>query len=181
MLDFKGFTEMSVAHDPHKLISELNDIFTAFDRITDRFGCERLKTMGDAYVAVAGLPDANPEHARNVANCAILFRRYLQRRNATSEFQWLARIGISSLPVIGSIVGVQKYVYDVFGPGMNMAARLEPLCGPMEIMISSDVYDRIRYEFRCEDKGKHDIRGFGKVRVYELQKALTPANDTFDI
>ena len=180
MLDFMGFTEMSVAHDPHKLIAELNDIFTAFDRITEQFGCERLKTMGDAYIAVAGLPDANPDHARNIANCALLFIRYLRRRNETSEFKWLARIGISSRPVIGSIVGVQKYVYDVFGPGMNMAARLEPLCGPMDIMISSDVYERIHFEFRCEPKGEHEIRGFGKEKIYQLIQAMKPANDILD-
>lgn len=179
MLDFVGFTEMSIAHEPNKVISELNDIFTSFDRISEQFGCERLKTMGDAYVAVAGLPDPNPDHARNIAHAALRFMRYLERRNESHDVQWRARVGISSRPVIGSIVGVQKYVYDIFGPGMNLAARLEPLCGPMEILVSTDVYRRLVHEFQFEDRGEHELRGFGKEHVYRLERALVAANDRF--
>ncbi len=137
MLDFVGFTRMSVMHEPTKLIAELNDIFTSFDRIAEEFGCERLKTIGDAYVAVSGLPEANPDHARNIACIALRFVRYLKRRNEMNELEWHCRIGISSGPIIGSVVGVQKYVYDIFGPGVNLAARLEPLCEPMEIMTAT--------------------------------------------
>lgn len=177
MLDFVGFTEMSIAHEPGKLIVELNDIFSSFDRIAEQFGCERLKTMGDAYVAVAGLPDPNPDHARNIAHAALRFLRYLKRRNEQNEVQWIARVGISSRPVIGSIVGVQKYVYDIFGPGVNLAARLEPLCKPMDILVSSDVHDKLLHEFRFEDRGEFDIRGFGIERIYRLDDELRAAND----
>ena len=108
MLDFVGFTRMSVIHEPTKLIAELNDIFTSFDRIAEEFGCERLKTIGDAYVAVSGLPEANPDHARNIARVALRFIRYLKRRNEMNEVEWHCRGGISSGPIIGSVVGVQK-------------------------------------------------------------------------
>ena len=177
MLDFVGFTEMSVSRDPTKLISELNDIFTAFDRIVEQFGCERLKTMGDAYVAVSGLPDSNPDHARNIAQVALMMVRYLKRRNQSSELQWQCRVGINSGPVIGSVVGVQKYVYDIFGPGVNLAARMEPLCGPMQILLCEDMYDLIRDDFRFVDLGKHEIRGFGVKEIYRLEGADTIAND----
>ena len=179
MLDFVGFTEMSIAQDPAKLIVELNDIFSSFDRIAEQFGCERLKTMGDAYIAVAGLPDPNPDHARNIAHTALRFIRYLERRNESSETSWLARIGISSRPVIGSIVGVQKYVYDIFGPGVNLAARLEPICKPMDILVSSDVYDRISHEFVFNDRGEYQIRGFGPERIFSLERELIAANDRY--
>jgi len=177
MLDFIGFTQMSVAHDPAKLIAELNDIFTSFDRIVEQFGCERLKTIGDAYLAVSGLPEANPDHARNVARVALRFVHYLKRRNEMSEFQWNCRIGLSSGPVIGSVVGVQKYVYDIFGPGVNLAARIEALCGQMEIFLCEDTRDLIQNEFRLSDQGEHDIRGFGKQHVYRLDGTFSPAND----
>ncbi|MGF1625124.1 MAG: adenylate/guanylate cyclase domain-containing protein [Alphaproteobacteria bacterium] len=177
MLDFVGFTRMSIAHEPTKLIAELNDIFTAFDRIVEQFGCERLKTIGDAYLAVSGLPEPNPDHARSIARAALLFVRYLKRRNQASEFEWLCRIGISSGSVIGSIVGVQKYVYDIFGPGVNLAARLEPLCGPMEILVSADTHALISNEFELTDRGEHDIRGFGAKRIWRLERAFGEAGE----
>lgn len=179
MLDFVGFTQMSVSHEPAKLIAELNDIFTSFDRIVDQFGCERLKTIGDAYVAVAGLPSPNPDHARNIASAALRFVRYLKRRNEASEFDWICRIGISSGPVIGSVVGIQKYVYDIFGPGVNLAARLESLCKPMEILIGEDTYRLVKNDFRITDMGLREIQGFGSSRVYRLDGDHTPANDPF--
>jgi len=177
MLDFVGFTQMSVAQEPAKLISELNDIFTSFDRIVEQFGCERIKTIGDAYMAVSGLPEPNPDHARDIARAALLFVRYLKRRNEASEVAWRCRVGVASGPVIGSIVGVQKYVYDIFGPAVNLASRLEPLCGPMEILVSEETHDLVRTRFRFADNGEHDIRGFGPKRVYRLEGELGGAGD----
>ena len=176
ILDFVGFTEMAVSREPTKLISELNDIFTGFDRIVEQFGCERLKTMGDAYIAVSGMPDPNPDHARNIADVAIRMVRFLRRRNRTSEEQWQCRIGLNTGPVIGSIVGVQKYVYDIFGPGMNLAARMEPLCGPMEIVLCEDLYRLIQNDFRFADLGEHQIRGFGNKHIYRLETTDEIAN-----
>jgi adenylate cyclase len=181
MLDFVGFTEMSVSRDPTKLISELNDIFTSFDRIVEQFGCERLKTMGDAYVAVSGLPEPNPDHARNIAAVALRMVRYLKRRNQTSELTWNCRIGINTGPVIGSVVGVQKYVYDIFGPGVNLAARMEPLCGPMQIVLCEDMHRHIENEFQFIDLGEHQVRGFGPKRIYRLEGADQAANDGFGL
>lgn len=176
MLDFVGFTEMAVSQEPAKLIAELNDIFTAFDRIVEQFACERLKTIGDAYVAVSGIPEPNPEHARSIAMVALRFVRYLERRNQSSEFEWRCRVGIDSGPVIGSVVGVQKYVYDIFGPGINLAARLETVSAPMEILISEGTFRHIENEFRISDHGKHEIRGFGTQQIYRLDGEFVAAN-----
>ena len=106
MLDFVNFTEMAVSQDPSALISELNDIFSAFDQIAEMFGCERIKTIGDAYMAVSGMPETTPDHAQNIAKLALRMRRYLEKRNAAHQEQWICRIGINSGPLIGSIVGV---------------------------------------------------------------------------
>lgn len=168
MLDFIGFTEMSIAEDPTAVVAELNDIFTAFDRIVEQFGCERIKTMGDAYVAVAGVPDPTPEHKFDIARVALGFRRYIRERNTTRSQQWTCRIGIASGPLIGSIVGVHKYVYDIIGPAVNLAARLEALCEPMEICLSGDLASELRTHFHCEPKATVELKGFGSVPVCSL-------------
>jgi adenylate cyclase len=168
MLDFVHFTEMAVEQDPSALIGELNDIFSAFDRIAEHFGCERIKTMGDAYVAVCGLPDPNPDHAANIARLALRIRRYIERRNASHRTQWLCRIGIATGPLIGSLVGVQKYVYDIFGPAANLAARLEARCDPMMILACENTWEQIRDDFMLADLGPHELKGFGERRVFRL-------------
>ncbi len=172
LLDFVGFTPMAVSREPTALVSELNDIFTAFDRIAEQFGCERIKTAGDAYMAVSGVPEPTPDHAQNIAKAALLFRRYLEKRNQSREPRWLCRIGIGTGPVVGSIVGIQKYVYDIFGPGVNLAARLETLCGPMEILLSDATRRLIAAEFRTAERGLQDLRGFGPTPVFALEAGL---------
>ncbi|MGY1709908.1 adenylate/guanylate cyclase domain-containing protein [Geodermatophilus sp. SYSU D00758] len=169
MLDFVGFTSMTVSRDPGALIAELNDIFTGFDRIVELFGCERLKTIGDAYVAVAGLPDPSPDHARDIARVALRMRRFIDKRNASHVEQWSCRIGLNTGPVIGSIVGVQKYVYDVFGPGVNLASRMETAAEPGTIAVSEPMFELLRNDFVLSDQGEVEIKGFGPQRVYHLE------------
>jgi len=168
MLDFIGFTKLMTQVDPSTIVSELNDIFTSFDRISEQFGCERIKTMGDAYLAVAGMPDPNPDHARAVANCAIRFVRYLERRNMSSSIQWNARVGIATGSVVGSVVGVQKYVYDIFGEAVNLASRLQVFADPMQIIAHDGMKDALVEEFALSDLGRHDVRGFGEMRLMSL-------------
>ena len=156
------------SRDPSALISELNDIFSAFDRIVELFGCERMKTIGDAYMAVSGLPEANVDHAEALARAAIRMRRYIEKRNASHAEQWYCRIGMHSGPVIGSIVGVQKYVYDVFGPGVNLASRMEELAEPMQILLTADTHSHIEDAFEFDHLGEIDVKGFGSQRVYAL-------------
>jgi len=173
MLDFVNFTEMAVSQDPSALISELNDIFSAFDRITEMFGCERIKTIGDAYMAVSGVPERTGDHAHNIAKVALRMRRYLEKRNAAHPEQWLCRIGINSGPLIGSIVGVQKYVYDIFGPGVNLAARMESFSEPMHITLCEETYKMIEDDFICSEKGEFEVKGFGSIRLYDLEGEIT--------
>ncbi len=179
MLDFVGFTEMAISQDPSALIAELNDIFTSFDRIAEQFGCERIKTIGDAYMAVSGIPEPTPDHAQNIAKTALLFVRYLARRNASHAQTWQCRVGIASGPVIGSIVGIHKYVYDIFGPGVNLAARMETFSEPMQITLCADMQRLLREEFRCTERGTFEVKGFGQRRLYSLDGAhdLRPRDD----
>jgi adenylate cyclase len=169
MLDFVGFTEMAISRDPGALIAELNDVFTSFDRIVEHFRCERLKTIGDAYLAVAGVPEQDPDHEHNLACAALRMRRFLEKRNTSSANRWQCRIGIGHGPAIGSIVGIQKYVYDIFGPAVNLAARLEQLCEPMQILVGPDTYERIRDDFVLRSIGAVEIKGFGVQEIYSLE------------
>lgn len=172
MLDFVGFTDMAISQDPAGLITELNDMFTAFDRIVELFGCERIKTIGDAYMAVSGVPDANPDHAHNVARVALRIRRYLERRNAAHAEPWLCRIGINTGPLIGSIVGIHKYVYDIFGPGVNLAARMESFSEPMQITLCAETRELLKDDFACTPRGEFEVKGFGTLPLYSLDGEL---------
>jgi adenylate cyclase len=169
MLDFAGFTQMAVSRDPSALVAELNDIFSAFDRIVEMYGGERIKTVGDGYVAVSGLPDASPEDAANMARIALRMRHYLERRNHGHAHTWRCRIGIATGPLIGSLIGIHKYVYDIFGPAANLAARLEALCEPMQIHLCPTTAARIKGEFLLEPRGSLEIRGFGPQEVHTLE------------
>jgi class 3 adenylate cyclase len=159
MLDFVDFTSFAERTDPTVTLGELNDIFTAFDRITEQFGCERIKTIGDAYLAVCGMPEPAPDHATGVAHCAIRFLRYLERRNQSHQHKWHARIGLGTGAAVGSVVGIQKYVYDVFGPAVNMAARLQVFANPGKIVAPETMKFDLIDEFQIADLGPHDIKG----------------------
>ncbi len=172
MVDFVGHTEMAIARDAAALVTELNDIFMVFDRISDLFGCERIRTVGDSYVAVSGLPEQTPDHAHNVARVALRMLRYIERRNSAHMEAWHCRIGINSGPVIGSLVGVQKYVYDIFGPGINLAARMETLSEPMQITVSENTYKLIEEDFVFSHRGEFDVKGFGPTNLYRLEREL---------
>ena len=170
LLDFVGFTDMAISREPAELVTELNDIFSAFDRVVEMFGCERIKTIGDAYMAVAGLPEANPEHAASIARVALRLRRYLERRNRAHTRTWQCRIGIATGSVIGSIVGIQKYVYDIFGPGVNLTARMESMSEPMKITVDQSTYQQLKDDFLFEDRGRLEVKGFGPRRLYYLER-----------
>ena len=133
-LDFVGFDGLLADHEPGVIVSELNDIYSAFDRIGAQFSCQRIRTNGDSYVAVSGVPDPNEDHVLAVANSSIRFLRYLDRRNASHPIKWNARIGVATGSVIGSVVGSQNYIYDVFGPTVTAANTHRKLAASMSIV-----------------------------------------------
>lgn len=146
-LDFAEFDAILAAHEPSVIVSELNDIYTAFDRIGEQFGCERVRTTGDSYFAVSGVPDPVRDHAGSIANTAVRFLRYLGRRNETHPISWKARIGLASGPVIGSVVGVQRYIYDVFGPAVTAADTIRLAATPMGIAAHGSIADMLDSRF----------------------------------
>lgn len=158
-LDFCRFGELVATLDPGVIVSELNDIYSAFDRIGEQFGCERIKTIGDVYITVSGMPDPAPDHATSVVNAAVRFMRYLKQRNDSHPVQWECRIGLSTGAVIGSVVGVQKYIYDVFGPAVTRALRIRACSEPMTASCDGAVADLVDSSFAMVPNGTLEVGG----------------------
>ena len=167
-VEFIDFSDMVDHVGPSVMVSEMNDIYASFDRIGEQFGCERIKTVGDAYVGICGLPEPLENHATAAVNSALRFVRYLSRRNETHDHNWQCRIGIASGSVIGSVVGIQKYVYDVFGPAVNLAQKLREHAKPMGISSSGLSTHDLDLESRLTPAGTLELEGFGSVEVNEI-------------
>ncbi len=160
--DLVGFTKISASIAPKELIEELNAIFTRFDEIMEAHGCERIKTIGDAYLAVCGMPEPNAEHAQTMVTAAVEMLRTM-RRNAA---EWPIRIGIHSGPLVGGIVGVKKYIYDVFGDTINTASRMETMSDPMRINVSEATWRLVKDAFSFVERGLVEVKGKGTMRMY---------------
>ena len=167
--DIVGFTAISSRHSPEFIIGELNDLFTAFDDIMERNHCERIKTIGDAYMAVCGLPEEDEHHAENIVRAALQIIAYLRERNEQSEVKWEVRIGVHSGKVVGGVVGVKKYIYDVFGDAVNTAARMESHSEPMRINVSEATYRLTRDKFYFTERGEVAVKGKGQVKMYFVE------------
>lgn len=170
--DVVGFTSLSGELQPKLLIEELSDIFTNFDQIIDRYSCQRIKTIGDAYLCVSGMPVADHRHAHNLLNAALEIIQYLHRRNETSEVKWQIRVGINSGPVIGGIVGIKKYLYDVFGDTINTASRMESNSDTMRINISENTWQLVKDDFKITPRGEFEVKGKGAMHMYFVDDRL---------
>jgi len=167
--DLVGFTKMSNSLEPKILINELNELFTAFDNIIEENNCERIKTIGDAYLCVCGMPEKNECHAENILNSSIQIINYLSERNENSKITWEMRIGIHSGVVVGGVVGLKKYIYDVFGDTINTASRMESHSEPMKINVSETTYNLLKDKFAFQPRGEFDVKGKGKMKMYFLK------------
>ena len=131
-------------------MSELNDLYSAFDKIGEQFQCERIRTHGGTYMAVAGVPDVLSDPAQAIAGAAIRFLRYLTQRNRSHPIQWQAEIGLATGSVVGSVVGHQRYIYDVFGPAVEAAINLRRRAGTMRISADRATVEEIADAFSTE-------------------------------
>ncbi len=169
--DIVGFTSHSARLDPVVLIDELNDLFTAFDHIIEANRAERIKTIGDAYLAVCGMPAADDDHAANMVRSAQGMVAYVRERNKLAEHAWELRVGLHSGPLVGGVVGVKKYIYDVFGDTINTASRMESHCEPMHINISQSTRDLLGDRFELEERDTALVKGKGPMRMYYVHGA----------
>ncbi len=165
--DFVNFTNAGVRMTPQALVDELHACFRAFDQIIDKYDIEKIKTIGDAYLAVAGLPVADPAHAANIVRAAQEITHFMEERYARlgdSTFQ--VRVGIHSGSVVAGIVGVKKFAYDIWGDTVNTAARLEQSSEPGRINISETTYALVKDTFNCAYRGEVEAKGKGVMKMY---------------
>jgi len=167
--DIVNFTKLTSAIDPAEVICELSDIFTGFDRIFKHNHCERIKTIGDAYLSVSGMPEPDEKHACNILKAAFEAMAFLEKRNQNHRMKWQMRMGVHSGRVVGGIVGIEKYIYDVFGDTINTAARMEHYSEPNKINVSSETYALTREHFTFKERGSVEVKGKGMITMYFLE------------
>ena len=169
--DFKNCTQVSERLSPQELVDELNTCFTAFDNLLAKYHVEKIKTVGDAYLAVAGLPVANENHAENMVSLALDIRDYIKHRKATlGDRSFDIRIGVHSGEVVAGIVGVRKFAYDIWGDTVNTAARMEQNCPIGHINISESTHALVKDRFACAYRGEIEAKGKGLLKMYFVER-----------
>ncbi len=168
--DFVNFTNTAERLSPQQLIEELDTCFQAFDVITTKYQVEKIKTVGDAYLAVSGLPHAHADHATEIVKAALEMRTFmLERRKKLGDLTFEVRLGIHSGKVIAGIVGMKKFAYDVWGDTVNIAARMEQSSDVGRINISHHTYELVKDSFPCSYRGELDAKNKGKMKMYFVE------------
>jgi class 3 adenylate cyclase len=150
------------------LVAEIHRNFTAFDEIMERNGLEKIKTIGDAYMAVCGLPNVDPDHAIKTIQAAIEIRDWMVKNSGRFQI----RMGVHSGPVVAGIVGVKKYAFDIWGDTVNTAARMEQNSEAGKINISGTTYELIKNKFDCEYRGMIRAKNKGEIDMYFVNSTL---------
>lgn len=166
--DMAGFTARASDTSPEELVSFLNRVFTDFDRLVEQHGLEKIKTTGDAYMVVSGVPVARHDHAEALANFALEMRDNAIALRDPHERHVPFRIGMASGPVVAGVVGTRKIFYDVWGDAVNVASRMESTDEEGKIQVSPEVYERLREKFVLERRGPVRIKGKGEMVTWIL-------------
>ena len=166
--DLVGFTKMSSQTSATDLVKLLNDLFTRFDKRADALGVEKIKTIGDAYMAVAGLPIPRPDHAQLCAELALGMFDDLKAFNQENGKELDMRIGLNSGPVVAGVIGYTKFSYDLWGNTVNTASRMESTSKPGRVQVSPATYEAIKNDFHLEDGGLMECKGLGEILTHLL-------------
>ncbi len=168
--DFKGFTQLSEQLTPKELVDELDYCFSYFDEIIEKHNLEKLKTIGDSYMAAGGIPTLNTTHAIDTVLAALEIQAFMQQRQEqkmkNNSPYWEIRIGIHSGPLMAGVIGQKKFAYDVWGDTVNTASRMESSGVPGKINISQSTFELIKNYFECDYRGKLPAKNKGELDMY---------------
>lgn len=168
--DIVGFTRLSSHIPATELVTLLNQIFSTFDELAEQHGLEKIKTIGDAYMVVGGLPHERPDHAEAVASMAIDMQKAMMKFSQQRDSPISIRIGINTGPVVAGVIGTKKFIYDLWGDTVNVASRMESQGLAGQIQVTAAAYDRLRHRFILEKRGELDIKGKGMMTTYLLRE-----------
>ena len=172
--DFGEFTRIAQTMAPDELLQQLNHCFGAFDRICDRFGLEKIKTIGDAYMCVGGVPAPNDTHPHDAVLAALAMQDWMRSWQAEQRAQgrphWEMRVGIHTGSVVAGVVGTKKFIYDVWGDAVNIASRMETGGALNRINISKSTHDLVCDDFTCTYRGAVEVKNAGEVEMYFVEK-----------
>ena len=172
--DLVGFTERSAVMAPAELVALLDQIFSAFDRLADAEGVEKIKTIGDAYMVAAGLPEPRKDHVEAAARMALAMRDEIAAIGEQTGHRWLAlRIGIDTGPAVAGVIGRRKFIYDLWGDTVNTASRMESHGVPGEIQVTDHVAAALGPGFAVRARGVIDVKGKGPMATFLLDRALS--------
>ncbi len=166
--DLVEFSELSNDTDPQELVALLNDLFSRFDRLAGQHRLEKIKTIGDCYLVVGGLPEARETHAADVADMALDMLAALADLNWERKLNLAMRIGLNSGPVVAGVIGSRKFTYDLWGVTVNLADRVQSSGIPNRVNVSANTHALLAKDFRFTERGMVDCKGVGQVRTYLL-------------
>jgi adenylate cyclase len=166
--DIVDFTPLSERLQPAEVVGMLDHLFTHFDNLADRYGVEKIKTIGDCYMAAGGVPMPRDDHARVMALLALEMREAMRSEDAVGHLGLELRIGINSGPVVAGVIGRKRFLYDLWGDAVNMASRMESHGTPGRIQVTRASYELLRDEFALEPRGTVSIKGKGDVETWYL-------------
>jgi len=169
--DIVDFSKLATQVSPTALVEQLNQIFSGFDRLAERHGLEKIKTIGDAYMVVGGLPKPNPQHAQAVAAMALEMRQEISHFQRADGQPYRLRIGIHSGPVVAGVIGQKKFIYDLWGETVNIASRMESHGLPDHIQVTAATYGRLHSFYNLVERGSISVKGMGEMVTYWLLSA----------
>ena len=167
-VDIVDFLPLSTSMPPAEMVKMLNAVFSTFDALVDQYGLEKIKTTGDCYMVVGGLPLQNPNHLEFIAGMALDIVDNISKFSRSDGKEFQLRLGIHVGPVVAGVIGTKKFAYDLWGNTVNIASRMESQGLPNTIQVTQDVYERLRDRFMLQPRGEIHVKGKGNMMTYLL-------------
>ncbi|WP_413256580.1 adenylate/guanylate cyclase domain-containing protein [Floridanema fluviatile] len=171
--DIVGFTELSTKIPPTEMVELLNKIFSLFDQLAEKHDLEKIKTIGDAYMVVSGLPMPRQDHAIAIADMALDMQQELAKFNIENNQNFQIRIGINIGPVVAGVIGLKKFIYDLWGDTVNLASRMESHGIPGSIQVTSETYELLKDHYIFVERGIIHVKGRGDMKTYLLKSKIS--------